>query len=89
MGSESLYGFVFPDLVFLFEESDLTRALVDALRRGYIDFVELLMDYGVTLDKLTWADLDQLYASQDVSQKSIQFSIFRLIFLGVQSITYW
>lgn len=46
------------------------HALVDALRRGYVNFVELLLDYGVTLSKLTLAELDQLYASRDVSQRT-------------------
>lgn len=45
---------------------DLRHALVDALDRGYVDFVDLLIDYGTSLDKLTLADLEQLYASSDV-----------------------
>ena len=46
---------------------DLRHALVDALSRGYVDFVELFMDYGISLDKLTLADIEELYASSDVS----------------------
>lgn len=53
-------------LFLLIKEIDLCHALVDALRRGYVNFVELLMDYGTSLEKLTLNDLEQLYASSDV-----------------------
>jgi hypothetical protein len=48
------------------KEIDLCHALVDALRRDYVDFVELLMNYGTSLEKLTLNDLEQLYASAEV-----------------------
>jgi hypothetical protein len=52
------------------KEADLRQALFEALRRGYVDFVELLMDYGTSLEKLTLANLEQLYASADVCIRS-------------------
>ncbi|CAF3036069.1 unnamed protein product [Rotaria socialis] len=45
------------------KEEDLSRALVDALRRGYVDFVELLIEFGTSLEKLTNGDLKQLYTT--------------------------
>lgn len=39
---------------------------MDALSLGYADFVELFIDYGISLDKLTLADIEQLYAAADV-----------------------
>ncbi|CAF0814171.1 unnamed protein product [Adineta steineri] len=48
------------------KESDLCQALIDALRRDYVDFVELLMDYGSPLEKLTLNNLEQLYASSNI-----------------------
>ncbi len=48
------------------KESDLCDALVDALRRGSVDFVELLMDYGTSLENVTLSNLETLYASSDV-----------------------
>ena len=53
-------------LYFHFKEDDLCQALVDALRRGYIDFIELLMDHGTSLKQLTLNNLEQLYAHSDV-----------------------
>lgn len=55
-------------LIIYFDEKeiDLCHALVDALRRDYVDFVELLMNYGTSLEKLTLNDLEQLYASAEV-----------------------
>ena len=50
----------------LSKEIDLCHALIDALRRDYVEFVELLMDYGTPLEKLTLDNLEQLYASTDV-----------------------
>ncbi|CAF1309475.1 unnamed protein product [Adineta steineri] len=47
-------------------EPDLCEALIDALRRGYIDFIELLIDYGASLKKLTLNDLEQLYSYSDI-----------------------
>ncbi|CAF3743491.1 unnamed protein product [Rotaria sp. Silwood1] len=44
------------------KEDDLCRALVDALYRGHVDFVELIIEYGTSLEKLTNGDLKQLYA---------------------------
>ncbi|CAF4804000.1 unnamed protein product, partial [Rotaria sp. Silwood2] len=43
-------------------ENDLRRALVYALHRGHVDFVELLIEFGTSLEKLTNGDLRQLYA---------------------------
>lgn len=48
------------------KDIDLCHALIDALRRDDVNFVELLMDYGTTVEKLTLNDLEQLYASSDV-----------------------
>ena len=47
----------------LVQEEDLRRALVDALRRGHVDFVELLIEFGTSLEKLTHADLNNLYTT--------------------------
>ncbi|CAF3075043.1 unnamed protein product, partial [Rotaria sp. Silwood2] len=44
------------------KEDDLRRALVYALHRGHVDFVELLIEFGTSLEKLTNGDLRQLYA---------------------------
>jgi hypothetical protein len=63
-------------LFFSTKEIDLCNALVDALRRGYVDFVELIMDYGTSLEKLTLNNLEQLYASSDVCIYSTSFSFF-------------
>ena len=46
--------------------NDLRRALLDAFRRGHVDFVELLLEYGASLEKLTVADIEQLYETVDV-----------------------
>ncbi|CAF1027358.1 unnamed protein product [Adineta ricciae] len=46
-------------------DNDLCQVLIDALRRDSLDFVELLMDYGTSLGKLTLNDLEQLYALHD------------------------
>lgn len=48
------------------KENDLCHALFDALRRDYVDFVKLLIDFGASLEKLTLNNLEQLYASADV-----------------------
>lgn len=48
------------------KRNDLSRALLDALRRGHVDFVELLIEYGASLEKLTIADIEQLYEIVDV-----------------------
>lgn len=44
-----------------FKRDDLRRALLDALRRGHADFVELLIEYGASLEKLTFSDIEYLY----------------------------
>ncbi|UJR12701.1 hypothetical protein I4U23_016875 [Adineta vaga] len=49
------------------KEIDLRRALVDALRRGHVDFVELLIEFGTSLENLTIGDLKQLYNTTDTS----------------------
>lgn len=46
---------------FLWKRDDLRRALLDALRRGHVDFVELLIEYGASLEKLTFDDIEHLY----------------------------
>ncbi|CAF4050025.1 unnamed protein product [Rotaria sordida] len=51
------------------KEDDLHRALVDALRRGHVDFVELLIEFGTSLEKLTNGDLKQLYATTSTSNR--------------------
>jgi hypothetical protein len=56
---------------------DLQRALIDALRRGHVDFVELLIEFGTSLKKLTVHDLEQLYASASVRRMS-QISYLRV-----------
>lgn len=53
-------------MYFITKEIDLCDALVDALRRDYVDFVKLLMDFGASLEKLTLNNLEQLYASANV-----------------------
>ena len=50
----------------LFKDEDLRQGLVDALRRGYSDFIELFIEYGVTFDKLTVKDLEYLYSTASV-----------------------
>ncbi|CAF3552086.1 unnamed protein product [Rotaria sp. Silwood1] len=51
------------------KEDDLRRALVDALHRGYVDFVELLIEFGTSLEKLTNGDLKHLYATTLTSNR--------------------
>ncbi|CAF1054224.1 unnamed protein product [Rotaria sordida] len=45
------------------KEDDLHRTLVDTLHRGHVDFVELLIEFGTSLEKLTNGDLKQLHAT--------------------------
>ncbi|CAF1605995.1 unnamed protein product [Adineta ricciae] len=47
------------------ESTDLRRALLDALCRGHVDFVELLLEYGASLEKITLTDIEQLYEIVD------------------------
>jgi hypothetical protein len=47
------------------QRNDLRRALLDALHRGHVDFVELLIEYGASLEKLTITDIEQLYEIVD------------------------
>ncbi|CAF1166712.1 unnamed protein product [Adineta ricciae] len=49
------------------KEPNLRRALVDALRRGHVDFVELLIEFGTSLENLTVADLKELYKTANTS----------------------
>ncbi|CAF3362365.1 unnamed protein product [Rotaria sp. Silwood1] len=51
------------------KEDDLRRALVDALRRGHVDFVELLIEFGTSLEKLTNGDLKHLYTTELISNR--------------------
>ncbi len=53
-------------LLIFFKDEDLRQGLVDALRRGYIDFIELFIEYGITFDKLTVKDLEYLYSTASV-----------------------
>ena len=53
---------------------DLRRALVDALRRGHVDFVELLIEFGTSLENLTIGDLRRLYETQTVGCESFSAS---------------
>ncbi|CAF3116093.1 unnamed protein product [Rotaria socialis] len=46
-------------------ESDLCEALLDAVRRDRVDFVELLIDYGTPVGNLTGHNIEQLYAMAD------------------------
>ncbi|CAF1451499.1 unnamed protein product [Rotaria sordida] len=49
-------------------DEDLRQALLDAFRRGYVDFIELFIEYGITLEKLTIKDLEYLYTSASVDK---------------------
>ena len=53
-------------IVYYLKDEDLRQALLDALRRGYVDFIELFIEYGITLEKLTIKDLEYLYTSASV-----------------------
>jgi hypothetical protein len=44
----------------------MRSGLVDAIHRGYIKFIELFIEYGVTLEKLTVGDLEILYHKASV-----------------------
>jgi hypothetical protein len=70
--------------MWIYKRNDLRQALLDALRRGHVDFVELLIEYGASLEKLTIADIEQLYEIVDVcidvfGIKFKQTKVFRLI----------
>jgi len=54
------------DNVSFFKDVDLCQVLVDALDRNCIDFIELFMNYGASLENLTLNNLEQLYTSPDV-----------------------
>ncbi len=54
------------DNVSSFKDVDLCQVLVDALDRNCIDFIELFMNYGASLENLTLNNLEQLYISSDV-----------------------
>jgi hypothetical protein len=62
-------------------EDNRRLGLVDALRRGHMDFIELFIEYGITLDKLTVNDLDYLYSTASVCLTFIDLidSIFYFI----------
>ena len=62
-GSKLLYTW---KCEYFSKDEDLRQGLVDALRRGYIDFIELFIEYGVTFDKLTVKDLEYLYSTASV-----------------------
>ncbi|CAF0797093.1 unnamed protein product [Didymodactylos carnosus] len=51
------------------KEEDLHNVLMDALRRGHVNFVELLCEFGASLERITVKNLDQLYAL--VTNKSL------------------
>lgn len=50
----------------------MRSGLVDAIRRGYIEFIELFIEYGVTLEKLTVGDLETLYHKASVRLVSLK-----------------
>ncbi|CAF3703276.1 unnamed protein product [Rotaria sordida] len=52
--------------IVVVKKEDLQRALVDALRRGHVDFVELLIELGASPAKLTVDDLERLYVSASI-----------------------
>ena len=60
---------------FLEKPEDLRQGLVDALRRGYIDFIELFIEYGVTLDMLTAGDIEYLYTTASVGCRSDETAV--------------
>jgi len=66
MGGRCFIGCLIIINIFSWKEVDLCHALVDALRRNYVEFVELLIDYGTSITKLTLYNLEQLYAAADV-----------------------
>ncbi|UJR11714.1 hypothetical protein I4U23_015895 [Adineta vaga] len=47
-------------------EHHLYVALIEALRQNYVNFVILLMNYGTSLRKLNFNQLEDLYASADI-----------------------
>ena len=47
-------------------EEEIRLGLVDAIRRGYIDFIELFLEYGLTFGKLTVGDMEYLYSTASV-----------------------
>ncbi|CAF1368298.1 unnamed protein product [Rotaria sordida] len=51
------------------KKGDLRRGLVDALRRGHVDFVELLIEFGTSLEELTNEDLKELYKKPLISKQ--------------------
>ncbi|CAF1151401.1 unnamed protein product [Rotaria sordida] len=53
-------------IISKWKKEDLQRALVDALRRGHVDFVELLIELGASPAKLTVDDLERLYVSASI-----------------------
>ena len=63
---ESMYLLVFLPLCDIesFRKSkkdDLRQALLEALRRSHVEFVELLIEFGTPLENLTYGDLKNLY----------------------------
>lgn len=69
------------------KRNDLRRALLDALRRGHVDFVELLVEYGASLEKLTIGDMEQLYEIVDVRARHYLHSLICLEFVDRQRFT--
>ncbi|CAF3943375.1 unnamed protein product [Rotaria sordida] len=53
--------------ILTWNKDDLRSALVNALRRGHVDFVELLIEFGTPLETLTNGDLQQLYTTTSTS----------------------
>ncbi|CAF1262466.1 unnamed protein product [Adineta steineri] len=71
---------IFTDLnISKWSNEDLRQGLVDALSRGYIDFIELFIEYGITLEKLTIKDLDYLYSTAYIDKvlplKKIKYTV--------------
>ncbi|CAF3724318.1 unnamed protein product [Adineta steineri] len=49
-------------------KEDVRLGLVDAIRRGYIGFIELFNEFGTTFPKLTLGDLEYLYSTASIDK---------------------
>ena len=50
----------------------MSEALFEALRRDQFHFVDLLLEYGTSLEKLTVDRLDQLYALDELNRLPVE-----------------
>ena len=66
---------------------DLRQGLVDALFRGHIDFIELFIEYGITLEKLTFKDLEYLYSTAYVCSLKNLIKFCSNILIDIYNIT--